>query len=113
MRNYLISNALALFNLTMVYGCYHMKVRERRNIMDEKNNGVDKASRLYSTHGRKKFFGVPVIVNGRRALGYFEGDTIISYIYWKRPAIKYMVETCLYTSWTSKYMKHGYQRSMV
>ena len=31
----------------------------------------------------------------------------------KRPAIKYMVETCLYTSWTSKYMKHGYQRSMV
>ena len=58
MRNYLISNALALFNLIMVYGCCQMKVRERRNIMDEKNNGVDKASRLYSTHGRKKFFGV-------------------------------------------------------
>ena len=46
--------------------------------MDEKNNGVDKASRLYSTHGRKKFFGVPVIVNGRRALGYFEGETWLS-----------------------------------
>ena len=88
MRNYLISNALALFNLTMVYGCYHMKVRERRNIMDEKNNGVDKASRLYSTHGRKKFFGIPVIVNGRRALGYFEGDTIISYIYWEEACDK-------------------------
>lgn len=56
--------------------------------MDEKNNGVDKASRLYSTHGRKKFFGAPVIVNGRRALEYFEGDTIISYIYWKEACDK-------------------------
>ena len=48
--------------------------------MDKNSFDVDKSNRLYSTHGRKKFFGIPVIINGRRALGYFEGDVLISYI---------------------------------
>lgn len=56
--------------------------------MDILNNSVDKSSRLYSTHGRKKYLGIPVIINGRRALGYFEGDTIISYIYWEEACDK-------------------------
>ena len=51
--------------------------------MDKNSFDVDKSNRLYSTHGRKKFFGIPVIINGRRALGYFEGDVLISYIYWE------------------------------
>lgn len=45
-------------------------------------------NRLYSTHGAKKFLGVPVIINGRKALGYFNGDTIISYIYWEEACEK-------------------------
>ncbi len=39
-------------------------------------------SKVYLDHGKKKLLGVPITVNGRRAIGYVEGQDITSYMYW-------------------------------
>lgn len=40
-----------------------------------------KDNRLYTTHGVKKNQGILIMVNGKTALGYFEGEQIVGYTF--------------------------------
>jgi len=39
----------------------------------------NKNDRLYTLHGQKRNQGKPAIINGQKALAYFEGDVIVGY----------------------------------
>lgn len=45
--------------------------------MAERKN--DRTDRLYTLHGQKRNQGKPAIINGKRALAYFEGEKIVGY----------------------------------
>jgi len=40
-----------------------------------------KNNRLYTTHGEKKNQGILIMVNGKTALGYFEGENVVGYTF--------------------------------
>ena len=47
-----------------------VKKTDRKNI---------RSDRLYTLHGEKRNQGKPAVINGNRALAYFEGDRIVGY----------------------------------
>ena len=45
----------------------------------ELNHKKRKPFRLYTTHGRKMAQGVLAVINGQKALAFYEGEEIIGY----------------------------------
>lgn len=47
--------------------------------MKKEEKCKDKSDRLYTLHGEKRNQGKPAIINGQKALAYFEGSEIVGY----------------------------------
>ena len=45
----------------------------------DNNKNASKCDRLYTAHGQKLIQGIPLIINGQKALATFKGDQIVGY----------------------------------